>query len=333
VLNRVSQPQRKEPTVAELTKSLIAGDRAALARAMTWAESTRPEVTQRFREVLDRLPRPTSPSIRLGVSGTPGVGKSTFIEAFGQSLLGSGFRLAVLAIDPSSLASRGSILGDKTRMEKLSRDERAFVRPSPSRGFLGGTHARTFDLIELCERVGFDAIIVETVGVGQSEVAIRDLVDVVLLLLQPSSGDELQGIKRGVVEIADWILINKADGDRVAAAEATRMEYESAVSLFDRSVQVEKLSALDPKQVTAFWARVKDGLEKKRKTERWLGQRRQQVESWLQSQVSVALIEKYLHSAEGQDKIRSMALKLEVDASGTFDMTRGRREIEDFTRG
>jgi LAO/AO transport system kinase len=215
--------------VDEYVAGILAGDRAILSRAITLIESSSRLHESQAQEVLQRLLPRTGNARRIGITGVPGVGKSTFIEAFGCHLTGLGRNVAVLAIDPSSARSGGSILGDKTRMEKLSREPRAFIRPSPTGGNLGGVARRTRETMLLCEAAGFDTVLVESVGVGQSEIALRSMVDFVLLLLLPGSGDELQGIKKGIIEMADAVLINKADGDNRQRAEQTRADQGAAL--------------------------------------------------------------------------------------------------------
>lgn len=217
-----------------LSSRIPAGDRRALARAITLVESSRPEHRVQASELLHRLADPARQSLRIGLSGTPGVGKSTFIEALGLMLTGQGQRVAVLAVDPSSARSGGSILGDKTRMERLSRDRQAFIRPSPSQTELGGVARRTREAIALCEAAGFDTILVETVGVGQSETLVARMTDIFTLLIAPAGGDELQGVKRGIMEIADLVLVNKADGDLAAQARRTCADYAGALRLLRR---------------------------------------------------------------------------------------------------
>lgn len=212
-------------------KGILAGDRTILAKAITLMESSLPVDEQQAGEVLDAVMPKTGNSLRIGITGAPGVGKSTFIEAFGRTVLQSGKKMAVLAIDPSSQVTGGSILGDKTRMEELSKDPRAFIRPSPAGHTLGGVALRTRETILLCEAAGFEIIIVETVGTGQSEIALKSLVDFFLLLLQPGAGDELQGIKKGIVEMADAIAITKADGDNLKSAKATQADFQHALHL------------------------------------------------------------------------------------------------------
>ncbi|MDO5620465.1 MAG: methylmalonyl Co-A mutase-associated GTPase MeaB [Paracoccus sp. (in: a-proteobacteria)] len=216
----------------DLAARLIAGDRRALARAITLVESSRADHRQQALDLIAALP--DRRALRIGMSGTPGVGKSTFIEAFGQVLTGQGLRVAVLAVDPSSARSGGSILGDKTRMERLSRDPNAFIRPSPSQAQLGGVARRTRETIRLCEAAGFDVVLIETVGVGQSETLVADMSDLFVLLLAPAGGDELQGVKRGIMEISDLILVNKADGDLLSTARRTVADYAGALRLLRR---------------------------------------------------------------------------------------------------
>lgn len=207
------------------------GDRRALARAITLAESSRPDHRHQAEDVLAELGPTPSGTLRIGISGPPGVGKSTFIEAFGTEVVGRGHRLAVLAVDPSSTVSGGSILGDKTRMPELSRHPDAFVRPSPGGGELGGVARRTRDAMALCEAAGFDVVVVETIGVGQSEVAVAAMVDAFVLLVSPGGGDELQGIKRGIMELADLVVVTKADGDLAAAAGRAVADHTNALGL------------------------------------------------------------------------------------------------------
>ncbi len=214
-----------------LCNRVQAGERRALAKAITLIESTKPQDQVQAQALLAALPPPTNASLRLGLSGTPGVGKSTFIEALGLHLTSQDHRVAVLAVDPSSARTGGAILGDKTRMERLARDPNAFIRPSPAQNHLGGVARRTADVIQLVEAAGFDIVLVETVGVGQSETMVAQMIDIFILLLAPAGGDELQGVKRGIMEIADLILVNKADGALTAQARATCADYSSALHL------------------------------------------------------------------------------------------------------
>ena len=249
-----ASPAHAPASAAEFMAALRAGDRRALARAITLIESTRPDRQALGQEILEGLVGATGGAVRVGLTGPPGVGKSTFIEALGLHLLGLGHRVAVLAVDPTSPLTGGSILGDKTRMERLAQEERAFIRPSPSGGALGGVAHRTREALLLCEAAGFDVVVVETVGIGQSEVAVRSLVDFFGVLLQPGAGDELQGLKRGVLELADALVVNKADGEQKALAERTRGEHARALEL------LRPLSAAWRPRVLTASARSGDGI-------------------------------------------------------------------------
>lgn len=214
-----------------LHTAIIQGDRAALARAITLVESTREDHQHEAQTLLNQLLPRTGKSIRVGITGVPGVGKSTFIESFGLHVIGQGHKVAVLAVDPSSSRTGGSILGDKTRMSQLSQSDQAYIRPSPTGGSLGGVARRTREALLLCEAAGYDVVLVETVGVGQSEIEVAQMVDMFLLLLLPGSGDELQGIKKGIVEMADLIVVNKADGDQKNHAKRVRGDYAAALRM------------------------------------------------------------------------------------------------------
>src|SRR6478672_11136472 len=217
--------------MSELAQQVVDGDRRALARAITLVESTRADHRAEAEALLAEVLPHVGNSVRVGISGAPGAGKSTFIEALGGYLVEQAHRVAVLAVDPSSTRSGGSILGDKTRMEQLTRSPLAFVRPSPTGGTLGGVARRTREALLLCEAAGFDVVLVETVGVGQSEVAVAGMVDCFMLLIAPAAGDELQGIKRGIMELADLVVVNKADGDLAAIAGITAADYANALHL------------------------------------------------------------------------------------------------------
>ena len=245
----------------DLAAAVIAGDRRALARAITLLESTRADHRAQAAALLERLLPAAGTSIRLGISGAPGVGKSTFTESFGLHVIGRGHRLAVLAVDSSSKLGGGAILGDKTRMAELAKDTAAFIRPSPAGETLGGVARRTREAITAVEAAGFDAVIVETVGVGQSETAVADMVDLFLLVLQPGGGDDLQGMKRGIVELADIILVNKSDGDLAAAAGRTAADYRNALHLLRPATPgwtpvVLQCSALAGTGLAEIWATV-----------------------------------------------------------------------------
>lgn len=242
----------------ELLKDLLAGDRRALARSITLVESSNPEHRRSAHRLLDELPPPTPTGIRLGISGTPGVGKSSFVNEIGCLCIDAGRRPAVLAVDPSSVATRGSILGDKTRMAELAQRPEAFIRPSPSAGVLGGVARATRQAIRLCEAAGYDIVLVETVGIGQSEVSVEAMVDLFVLLIAPGGGDDVQGIKRGVMELVDIVVVNKDDGDQRSLAATTAGDYASALHLFRRkhaelSPSVLTCSTLERRGLQEFW--------------------------------------------------------------------------------
>ena len=250
--------KRRELTTDDYVDGILNGDRVILSRAITLAESLNTDHQRMAQEVIERCLPHAGHSLRIGITGVPGVGKSTFIEAFGKHLTSIGKKIAVLAIDPSSERSKGSILGDKTRMELLSTDPNAFIRPSPSGLTLGGVARKTRETIVLCEAAGFDIIIVETVGVGQSETVVKSMVDFFLLLMLAGAGDELQGIKRGIMEMADALVINKADGDNIHAAEVARTRYQSALHLFPMNengwvVPVATCSAIEHTSIDKVW--------------------------------------------------------------------------------
>jgi len=231
-IDRMRNARKPVLDVTDYAQGILAGNRTILGQAITLIESSLPEHHVLAQEVLRACLPHTGNSLRIGITGVPGVGKSTFIEAFGKFLTAQGHHVAVLAIDPSSQRSKGSILGDKTRMERLANDPNAFIRPSPSAGSLGGVARKTQETLLLCEAAGFDRIIIETVGVGQSETSVHSMVDFFLLLMLPGAGDELQGIKRGIMEMADAIVINKADGDNIQRARLAKAEYANALHLF-----------------------------------------------------------------------------------------------------
>ena len=224
--------KRRRLSEQEYIEGVLAGDRVVLSQAITLVESALPSDQLIAENVMSTILPFTGKSIRIGITGVPGVGKSTFIERFGQLVIEEGLRLAVLAVDPSSQSGRGSILGDKTRMEMLSMDKRAYIRPSPSGTALGGVSARTREAMLLCEAAGFDVVFIETVGVGQSEIAVKGMVDFFLLLMLAGAGDELQGIKKGIIEMCDALIINKADGENKEAAKKAKREYANALHLF-----------------------------------------------------------------------------------------------------
>jgi len=291
----LSSESGRATTFEDLPQGVLRGDRRALARAITLIESERVDHRAAAESVLAMLLPHTGRSIRIGISGAPGVGKSTFIEALGMYLIGQRTRPAVLAVDPSSQLSGGSILGDKTRMERLSRDEMAFVRPSPAGESLGGVARHTRDAILLCEAAGYDVVMVETVGVGQSEAAVAEMVDLFILLLAPGAGDELQGIKRGIVELAELIVVNKHDGDLMPAANRIAGEYKAALGLLRPlsahwMPEVHLCSALEARGIGEIW-RVVERHHEAMQTSGELDRRRQdQTRRAMWREVSEALL-------------------------------------------
>lgn len=246
---------------AELRDAILAGERPALARAITLVESRRADHRERARRLIQSLLPRTGKAIRVGITGVPGVGKSTTIDALGSLLTAKGHKVAVLAVDPSSTRTGGSILGDKTRMARLAVDPNAYIRPSPSSGTLGGVAAKTRETMLLCEAAGFDVILVETVGVGQSETAVADLTDFFLVLMLPNAGDELQGIKKGIIELADMIAVNKADGPGAGAAKTAAVQYKAALNILAPasplwSTPVVTISGLTGEGLDALWDRI-----------------------------------------------------------------------------
>jgi LAO/AO transport system kinase len=301
------------PSIApkQLAQSVRKADRRALAQAITLIESAKPEDRGAAGELMNELIPHAGQSIRIGISGVPGVGKSTFIESFGNHLIDAGHKVAVLAVDPSSALSGGSILGDKTRMETLSRNENAFIRPSPAGQTLGGVTRHTRDTISIVEAAGFDVVIVETVGVGQSETAVAEMTDIFILLLLPGGGDELQGIKRGIVELADLIVVNKADGALASEANRSAADYRGALGFLrprrpDWAVPVETCSALEQTGIDAIW----DIVERYRATMAANGEfkktRSAQATAWLWQEAAEILLAQLRQDAKIGDQTAAL---------------------------
>ncbi|MEM8741410.1 MAG: methylmalonyl Co-A mutase-associated GTPase MeaB [Pseudomonadota bacterium] len=282
----------------ELAPAIAQGDRRALARAITLVESTRPDHRMAARALLARLP--SRPAMRLGLTGTPGVGKSSFIEAFGMHLVQGGHRVAVLAVDPSSARTGGAILGDKTRMPQLARAANAFIRPSPARASLGGVARRTREAIALVEAAGYDIVLVETVGVGQSETMVAEMTDLFVLLIAPAGGDDLQGVKRGIMELADLILVTKADGALAETAERTAGDYRAALGLMrpradalSAAPEVLTVSAHEGGRIAEVWQRISTLVAARTVSGLLDEQRRAQAVSALWSEIGAELMARF----------------------------------------
>jgi LAO/AO transport system kinase len=287
----------KDTDISALADGVRAGQRRALARAITLVESGRSDHRAQALELLSRIGTDRQ-ALRIGLSGTPGVGKSTFIESFGLMLTGQGLRVAVLAVDPSSARSGGSILGDKTRMDFLARDPNAFIRPSPSQTQLGGVARRTREAVALCEAAGYDIVLIETVGVGQSETVVAQMSDLFLLLLAPAGGDELQGVKRGIMEMADIILVNKADGDLKPQATRTCADYAGALRLLRKRPQdpdgfpkALTVSALETIGLEAAWQEMQTLVNWRRDNDVWDQTRQDQASYWFTEDVHQGLLQ------------------------------------------
>ncbi|EDP69635.1 arginine/ornithine transport system ATPase [Flavobacteriales bacterium ALC-1] len=299
----IKSKRQKQPSVEDLVSGITSGNITDLSRAITLVESTNQKHTAKATKIITACLPYANNATRIGITGVPGVGKSTFIEAFGSHLTNIGKKVTVLAVDPSSSLSRGSILGDKTRMEDLVKDKNAFIRPSPSGDSLGGVARKTRETIILCEAAGFDTIIIETVGVGQSETAVHSMVDFFLLLKLAGAGDELQGIKRGIIEMADAIVINKADGDNLKAAKSAKVEFNRALHLYPSkasnwSPKVSLCSALKHEGISEVWQMIEDYITTTSSNNYFETNRNNQNKFWLLQTIEERLKSNFYNSSK-----------------------------------
>ena len=317
--------------MSQLAKDVIAGQRGALAKAITLVESTKREHRVLADELLTQIMPHTGGALRIGVSGAPGVGKSTFIDAFGIHVVEQGHRLAVLAVDPSSRTTGGSILGDKTRMEALSQRQQVFIRPSPAGVTLGGVARKTRESLLLCEAAGFDVVLVETVGVGQSETAVSKMTDIFILLVLPGGGDELQGIKRGIMELTDLLLVNKADGDLLALAQTSVADYRNALRLLQQrhqnwQVPVCAVSSLHNTGIAQVWQLASELRQMLGCDDALQAQRATQAKQWMWDEAVAEVVERMRTSPATQQLLASLESKV---MSGAIPASRAARDLLD----
>lgn len=323
--------KRKDLTVDDLVDGVLKNERTLLARAITLIESNSQAHQERAQAVLQKLLPHSGKSLRVGITGVPGAGKSTFIEALGMYLIDKGHKVAVLTVDPSSSVTKGSILGDKTRMEKLSREADCFIRPSPSGGTLGGVARKSRETILVCEAAGYDVILIETVGVGQSEVTVRSMVDFFMLVLIAGAGDELQGIKKGVIELADALLINKADGDNEKKAEIARAEYANALHYLQPATKgwqtsAYTCSALTGKGVSDVWNIVKDFEKVTRESGIFEARRKDQTLEWIFRMMEEELKDNFYNNSSVKAELPS--IKNDILSGGMLPTAAAKKLLE-----
>jgi LAO/AO transport system kinase len=322
-VEHIQQSRKLQPSAEELVEGILAGNITSLSRAITLVESTNPTHLAKANAIINSCLPHANQSIRIGITGVPGVGKSTFIEAFGKHLTSLGKKVAVLAVDPSSTISHGSILGDKTRMEELVKDPNAFIRPSASGETLGGVARKTRETITLCEAAGFDTIIIETVGVGQSETAVHSMVDFFLLLKIAGAGDELQGIKRGIMEMVDAIVINKADGDNLKKAQFAKVEFNRALHLFPAkksgwTPKTATCSALTSEGIPEVWNTINEFLSLTQTNSYFFQKRKEQNQFWMLETINDQLKSNFYNNPEIQQQLESTKKALQNDEISPF---------------
>ena len=323
-IQKIKLNRNIHPSVSEFVEQILKGNRVYLSRAITLVESTNVQHQKKASEIITACLPHANKSIRIGITGVPGVGKSTFIEVFGKHLTRLDKKVAVLAVDPSSSINRGSILGDKTRMDELVRDENAFIRPSPSGNSLGGVAKKTREAIVLCEAAGFDTVIIETVGVGQSETAVHSMVDFFLLLKLAGAGDELQGIKRGIIEMADAIVINKADGANIKPAQLAKAEFARALHLYplkDSNWQprVETCSALNIDNIDTVWKTVEDYMQLTKSNGYFEKRRNNQNKFWLFETIDQQLKDNFYKNPTIKKKLELLLKKVNSSKMTPFE--------------
>jgi LAO/AO transport system kinase len=330
----MTPPKKPSAEIKPMTTDLLAGSRAALARAITLIESRRADHQAAARDLVQALLPVTGKAVRVGITGSPGVGKSTTIDALGIYLIEQGHKVAVLAVDPSSARTGGSILGDKTRMPRLAASEKAYIRPSPASGTLGGVAAKTREAMLLCEAAGFGVVLVETVGIGQSETAVCDMTDFFLALMLPGAGDELQGIKKGLVELADMIAINKADGDNIKRADLAAAEYRGALHILTPRSEhwyppVITYSALTGTGIDVLWQKILDHRTAMNASGEFAGRRRQQQIKWMWSMLE----QRMMARLRADPAIRARVKKIEAEvADGRITPAVAAEQIADVLR-